>query len=227
MDTGKQGIFKGDSYVQEGVCHATVKRKKYSGSLSSFDLMSTRSQLKSLKASNSDTIASYSQNQPDVRRSTSNRAQSKESRCWSCITILYTPVDRRYYLSNKCTNLQHSGHIFVPPTAMIRSVTQLSDELTQLVDTMATAMIRPHQIASVLNLLDEDPGSYDSKAIQNLVKKCTNMKDDDLGISSDMTTAEKSIQYLKRYAPSHHFIIQPPFQNSSITFIVVKTLLIQ
>eukprot|EP00956_Cyclotella_meneghiniana_P042437 scaffold248461_cov107-Cyclotella_meneghiniana.AAC.1 len=67
QDRLKSKKFEGDSYIQSGVREENIKSKKSAGELSSFDLMSTKSKLKSKQATKSRKTSGYSLNQPSNR----------------------------------------------------------------------------------------------------------------------------------------------------------------
>lgn len=194
----KKKIFVSDSFIQTGVREESLKRKKCAGSLSTFDLMSSRSQLTTMKASRSSKNSGYSSNQPKNRRCTVNRASSTESRCYCKISIIYNKIDRYYYLDSKNSSLEHSGHQYVPPASTLLRSSAVSEDLNTLMNQMSCVGISSHQISSLMEVLDTQDGLYDNKMISNLIQKHTNLKYDELGITTEMTSAERAINYLNR-----------------------------
>ena len=62
---------------------------------------------------------------------------------------------------------------------------------------MSALGIKPHKIAQLLDVLEENDAMYSAKTVKNIIQKHEHIKNAALGITNDMTSAEKSIQYLK------------------------------
>ena len=197
QDRLKSKKFEGDSYIQSGVREENIKSKKSAGELSSFDLMSTKSKLKSKQATKSRKTSGYSLNHPSNRPTTVYRSASKDSRCKCFVSVMYSDFDGFYYL-DKNSNINHTGHQYIPPSAKSLSSTEVSEELNDLIQRLASVGVSASKISDFVNSVDENEATIDNKTIHNMIQKETNIKSSKLGITSCMTTAEKAIAYLNQ-----------------------------
>ena len=189
--------FDGDSYIQSGVRKESIKSQKNAGGLTSLDLMSTKTQLKSMKASRSNKTSRYSQNQPNKRRTSSNRAPNKESKCECRIVIVYNNSDGYFYLDID-SNLYHTGHRYIPPSAKLMSTTEVNEDLNVLISRLANVGVTPSKISDFVSQMEDIDSTLDNKSIRNMIQKETQLDYSKIGITSSMSSADRAIAYLNQ-----------------------------
>lgn len=185
--------FQDGHLTQEGVTTVSVKRRSKSdtGTYSSFDKMMSKTEKK--KSTNAK--KSKASVQCQSRRTSSGRATSEDNRCQSVIAVAQLH-DGYFYLDRQNTNLNHNGHCFIPPSATKLGIDDLSDASNALVQKLADIGVRPTQIAMLLDQMDEKDGHYDPKTVSNLISKHDMIKDKSMGITHDMSSAERCMKYL-------------------------------
>lgn len=62
---------------------------------------------------------------------------------------------------------------------------------------MSSVGMKPTQITKFLDMFKENDRLHDPKTIQNIIQKQQLISDQNVGITSDMSTAEKAIKYLQ------------------------------
>jgi hypothetical protein len=166
---------------------------KQKGLFKSFDKMQSKTEKKKKKAtgfqqSNGPTSNGY-------RRTHSGRAPTLSDRCLSVISITRWN-DGYFYLDASATNLMHNGHCEIPPEAKKLGMENVSDTSNALVQKLASIGVRPFQIAQLLDQLDDNTGQYDPKTVSNIIAKHDILKDEAMGISIEMSSAERCMKYL-------------------------------
>ena len=176
-------------YAQEGVKNETIKRTKTSGTVRGIDAMSNKTEKNAIKCAIASKTSSYSSNQPQNRRFEA----SKDTKC-RCKIVFFETYDGCYYLDHKASSLIHTGHNMIPPESSLRGINFISDQSQALVEKMSTVGVQPSQLSVILNLLEDTDGHFDSAS--NLVRKCELISNKKIGITHDMSSAEKAMDYL-------------------------------
>jgi hypothetical protein len=192
----KVHIFKEDKYGQEGVKEVSVKRKS-SRVISSIDAMAGKQESKLRKISMSSTVSQYSNNQPSHRRVHSIRKSDKND-CCKCRVAFFLWPDGYYYLDHKTTNIDHNGHPQFTPHSKLKGITYLNDESKLLFERMSAVGVRPSQLSILLEMLDDSDGRYQASTVRNIVQKCELLRQKELGIDHNMSSAEKAMEFLTR-----------------------------
>ena len=78
------------------------------------------------------------------------------------------------------------------------SSTEVSEELNDFIQRLASAGVSASKISDFVNSIDENDATIDNKTIHNMIQKETNVQSSKLSITSCMTTAEKAIAYLNQ-----------------------------
>ena len=182
------------NYAQYGVRKETVKQTKSKGELSSFDKMGSKKEQKIAKSKSSSKEPTH----PTNYRTTTESPTDAVNLCKCKITIILSSKGE-FFLDKNMTNLQHTGHRYLPPTAQKIPESNVSDEHSALIQKMSALGIKPHKIAQLLDVLEENDAIYSAKTVKNIIQKHEHIKNAALGITNDMTSAEKSIQYLKEW----------------------------
>ena len=84
----------------------------------------------------------------------------------------------------------------IPPESSLRGINFISDQSQALVQKMSAVGVQPSQLSVILNLLEDTDGHFDSKTVSNLVRKCELIIYKKIGITHDMSSAEKAMDYL-------------------------------
>ena len=189
--------FKDGKYVQEGVTRVTHKRSKCS-KLSSLELLGSKTEIKEIRASKSSIVSPTKQNQPEFRRTNANRAKNVDTRCHCCINIFFYYRDSRFYLDTN-TDLQHSFHHYQSPEDSNVKRSSIDDEQNRLITILSNAGISPSKIATILESIHDADGLYDKKMISNIIQQHQLLNETSLGITHDMTSAQRAMKYLDRY----------------------------
>lgn len=185
--------YQEGSYAQDGIKTETIKRQK---STKSFDRMASKSEKKVVQATTSSKQTSYSVNQPSNRRRSSGRALNSETRC-NCAIQVILGVDDYFYLDAKNSSLFHQGHSFISPASTTIRSAEISDDCSAMILKMSSVGVKPSQITKFLDMFEESDRLHDPKTIQNIIQQQELISDRNLGITSDMSTAEKAIKYLQ------------------------------
>ena len=134
---------------------------------------------------------------PLNKRTVSQRASSKENRCRMHLVINRSQKDDYFYLSSYST-LEHSGHPFIPPSALSSSKKDLDSLESKLVHLLYDERVSPTQIARFLNgLKGEDKTCFLPKTIYNMNNKTQKLLSLSQGITSKMTDAEVTLKKLE------------------------------
>jgi hypothetical protein len=195
-DSSKSQTYKSDSFRQIGVKKETVKRTKTQGMLKSIDRMAGKEETNAIIASKSSKVSGYSKNQPLKRQVHSARKSSITEVCRCKVTFFMWP-DGYYYLDRK-SNFQHNGHRFIPPSENFHNSNSISDEFTELIERSSTIGLKASTVRDLLQVMDGSDKRFKTKTISNMLHKFEVLANNKLGISHDMSTAEKAILYLSR-----------------------------
>eukprot|EP00956_Cyclotella_meneghiniana_P016897 scaffold27151_cov58-Cyclotella_meneghiniana.AAC.5 len=116
-------------------------------------------------------------------------------RRWDIFVLETTSPMMKYKTKS---NLIHSGHQYIPHSAKSVSSTEVSEELNDFIQRLASAGVSASKISDFVNSIDENDATIDNKTIHNMIQKETNVQSSKLSITSCMTTAEKAIAYLNQ-----------------------------
>ena len=120
------------------------------------------------------------------------------------------------------TNLTHTGHVRIDPSASIKDTSNLSDERHDYIHKLSSLGVAPSTIASFLDSIDSGDGSYKSRDISNIAVRHKVVSNKAMGITHDMSTAERCMAFLDRYV-YHIRCYFTPFQflltDSYVNFI--------
>ena len=134
-------------------------------------------------------------NQPVKRRTTSSRSSSKETSC-PCRINIWISSTGEYFLE-KSTNLCHKGHSFISPEAKSISMSDISDKNCLIASTLSASGVTPTHIKTFLEEIEQNEGVYQTTTISNIIQRNSFNEDKVMGLSHNMSSAEKIIKYLK------------------------------
>jgi hypothetical protein len=135
-----------------------------------------------------------------LRRTSTQRAKNKETRCHMKIELLMNPHSQRWFLSNK-SSLSHQHHYELPPKADKFDSADLNDDETSWMKQMYNMGLSNGTIAGVLNGFLHDKGkkgSFSPASISNMTSKYGKELDLLSDVSPDMTQAEKTMALLNK-----------------------------
>ena len=131
------------------------------------------------------------------KRTVSRRASSKEKRCRMHLVINRSMLDDYFYLSSYST-IEHSGHPFIPPSALSSSKKDLDSFESKLVQLLYDERVSPTQIARFLNSLKgDDKTCFLPKTIYNMNNKTQKLLSLSQGITSVMSDADVTLKKLE------------------------------
>jgi len=133
--------------------------------------MAGKQDSKVMKILRSSMVSQYSNNQPSHRRVHSIHKSDRSDCCKCCVAFFLWP-DGYYYLDHKTTNLDHNGDPQFTPTARLKGITYLNDELKLFIEPISAVGVHPSQLAILLEMLDDTDGRYQASTMRNIVQKC-------------------------------------------------------
>lgn len=182
-----------DCMAKIGIKQEKVKRQKTSGERKGIDRMD-----KPIKISQSARMAkmkTYSENQPEFRRTKSSRPATDDTKCKMKLSVFMDRSGYWYLSKNGC--LQHNDHSYIDQNVQTVREKDVNKEGITLMSALATAGVSPAKIAEVMEHF-LDGGEMLTKTVENMTKKMEIAREILQGVTEDMSTAEKAIHYLKR-----------------------------
>ena len=184
-----------DCMAKNGIKREQVKRQKTPGERKGIDRMN-----KPVKISQSARMAKmkeYSENQPEYRRTKSSRPATDEHKCKMKLSVFMDKSGFWYLSTNGC--LQHNDHSYIEKNVQTVKEKDVHKEGITLMSALATAGVSPGKIAEVMEHF-LDGGEMLTKTVENMTNKMERAKEVLQGVTEDMSSAEKAIHYLQRYA---------------------------
>ncbi|EJK71127.1 hypothetical protein THAOC_07462, partial [Thalassiosira oceanica] len=128
------------------------------------------------------------------RRTTSNAAKDKESRCTYVLNLFLARDDHRYI--GQFSDLTHKGHPKIPPCAHSIGMRDLNEKDSQFIAICNDIGIEGSKIAKLLERMKEEQGILGTivpKSIYHMSQKTKKMADLSKGITSDMGEQSSSL----------------------------------
>ena len=105
--------------------------------------------------------------------------------------------DGYYYLDHK-SYLDHNGHRFILPSFSFHKMHSIPDESLELIERSSYIGLKASTVRDLLQVMDGSDKRFQTKTISNILHKFEGLANNKLGITNDMSTAEKAIHYLSR-----------------------------
>ena len=189
--------FVDGSMKMSGTLAHTIKQKKTKGSTYiGVDGMMSKTSRKKLKKNNEsqNLDAITTDKGSKSRRSIYVRsARDERSRCQMKLIIFLNRSDNFFYLSTT-SDLNHTGHPYIPPNAICRSEKDIDADDKELLRMMYTHNAGKHLICKILERHGNDSGTFLPKTIYNMNENSKKMIDLTNGITSSMSDAEKTLR---------------------------------
>ena len=180
-----------------GIKTESVKKEKTAGEKRGIEMMEHKLSKRKKVQTSTKADKTYSQNQPETRRTTSVRSESKESRCQMKITI-FMGKDGYFYLSSTSI-LDHTNHTAIPPPSKSLSEKDVTSVEMDWLKAMIDVGLNPTQISMIMEQMMEKEGDFSTKLVHNLSQKLKTVKEKILGVGNDWSSAEKTMKCLERY----------------------------
>jgi hypothetical protein len=126
--------------------------------MSNIDAMANKTERKAIRLAKASKTSSYCDNQPKHHR----RDQRVESKC-NCKIVWVESIDNCFYLDHVYTNLIHTGHNYIQPSAAICGIKFISEQSQVIMDKMSAIGVQSSQLAVMLNLIEEADGHFQKK----------------------------------------------------------------
>ena len=200
LETDITKHYHPEFYTQSGVRIESVKRTKTPGELKSFDAMASKMEVRAIK---NDTITTSSKvhrkkrNYPAKRRTQSHCTASHSQRCNCQISVLLWN-DGYFYLDSRYTNLNHTGHPYIRPTAKTMGSAEITDNQAFILQQLSVMGVQKSKISRLLSALEQNDGSFTVQTVKNYLNACDILNKKELGLDNEMSSAEAAIEYLHR-----------------------------
>jgi len=177
LETATPKQYHPESFTQSGVRTESVKRTKTPAALKAIDAMASKMELRSRRMIPSLCHPKSTRKKlyPSKRRTQSQHTASHSHRCNCQISVLLWN-DGFFYLDSRYTNLQHTGHSYIPPIAKKLGLAEIKDNQAIILRQLSVMGIQKSKISSLLSTLEQRDGSFSVQTVKNYLNACDILK---------------------------------------------------
>ena len=183
-------LFEPENYAMSNIVKERVKSSKSKGDRNrGIRNMYSKGAKKTIPPARGPVLDKQEKN----KRTSSNRSEEKDRRCYVHLIVFGCTRDGYFYLS-RFSNFRHTDHPYIEPSVMKRSVKEFTDQETNYMSELYDDGFTAAQIARIMTRMKgASMGMFLPKTLYNMNRKTQAMFDLAKGISPDMSDAQKTL----------------------------------